>query len=139
MLGSGPTSAVVEPGVTPDWEATWLFTHDLPSSGLGSGGPDDFNVDGGHARLIAGRATGNGSSGTAGLSIGDGNDIGENRKQKITEALYVDSDPGNANTYACLRMTDGTEHRVNIEADGTLKVVPRADIDLTYRSNQNQP
>ena len=135
LTGSGPSSTVVEPGVTAGWEDVWFFTHDVPQTGTGSGVPSDFNVDGGHARLIAGLSTGSGVGGTSGLSIGDGNDIGENRKQRITEAFYVDSDPGNANTYACLRMTDGTEHRVNIEADGTLKVVPRTNIDLDYRSN----
>ena len=139
LAASGPNTSVVEPGVTTGWEDFWRFVYLIRQSGsAGPGGPGDYNVDGGHGRLIAGRPTGSGVGGTAGLSVADGANIGQNRKQKIVEAVYADSDTGNANTHLCLRRDDGTEVRVNIEADGTLKVVPRTSLNLTYRSNANQ-
>ena len=142
IAGSGPGTQVVEPGVTADWESTWVFMHpvvtlqDSPND-PNAGPPSEFNMNAGHGRLIAGLPTGTGVGGTAGLSVADGVNRGENRKQRVTEALYVDSDPGNANTYMCFRKTDGTEHRINVEADGTLKAIPRNELNLNYLSDLN--
>lgn len=138
LLPSGPaeSAGVVQPGVSANWETYWRLVYQIQQSGsAGPGGPTDFNVGGGHARLIAGRATGSATSGTSGLSVTDNVNRGPNQKKLVVEGLYVDSDPGNANTYICFRKTDGTEHRINVEADGTLKAIPRSSINLNYECN----
>lgn len=132
------SSTNVEPGITAGWETKWVYLHDIPSSGTGSGVPSDFDVDGGHFRCVAGRSTGSGTGGTAGLSIVDGVDLGPNIKQKVVEGLYVDSDYGAANTPVCLRKSDGTEWRLNIEVDGTIKAISRTAVGLTYPANSQQ-
>ena len=107
----------VEPGVDSGWEGSWVQLQTLGSEGT----PSEFNVDGGHIRLWAGRPTGSGTGGSAGFKVADGTNLGNNVKQNGVDALWVEADSGLANTFMCYRKTDGTLKRINEEADGTLK------------------
>ncbi len=110
------TSTGVEPGVTSGWETSWVEFQDVPTSGAGSGAPSDFDVNGGHIRLAAGRSTGSGTGGTAGFQIANGVATSQNIKQVLVDALVVDADAGGAETHVIIKDTAGNQLRVGIGA-----------------------
>ena len=110
------TSTGVEPGVASGWETSWVEFQDVPTAGTGSGVPSEFDVNGGHIRLAAGRSTGSGIGGTAGFQIANGVTTGQNIKQVLVDALVVDADAGGAETHVIIKDTSGNQLRVGIGA-----------------------
>ena len=110
------TSTGVEPGVTAGWETSWVEFQDVPTSGAGSGVPSEFDVNGGHIRIAAGRSTGSGTGGTAGFQIADGVATGQNIKQVLVDALVVDADAGGSETHVIIKDNAGNQLRVGIGA-----------------------
>lgn len=110
------TSTGVEPGVTAGWETSWVEFQDVPTSGSGSGVPSEFDVNGGHIRVAAGRSTGSGTGGTAGFQIANGVATGQNIKQVLVDALVVDADAGGSETHVIIKDTSGNQLRVGIGA-----------------------
>lgn len=107
----------IQPGITSGWESYWKVLQTLASEG----GPSNYNIAGGHIRICVGRSTGTGVGGTAGFQICDGVNLGQNTKQALVDAFFVDSNYGSANTPLCYRRSDGVIRRINEEGDGTLK------------------
>ena len=108
-------------------DPTWIRFKSVPTFGFNSGVASDFNVDGGHIRVSAGRSTGNGTGGTAGFEVTNGVDLGENTKQALIDALTVDADFGTANTPMSLLYKDDdgnlSMQRVDADENGYLRLI----------------